>query len=117
MQPNPDHALEQNESPIARVFKAELLPELMAIHDSLWTKCRLSGRIKDYKAFAGALKQLGQQVGDVALLSYVGELQDAIEGFNVRRINTALDLYPDLLERSRRQAHAARDGKPGAPNV
>lgn len=112
-----DQALAPGNSPIAQVFKLELLPELMAIHNSLWTQSRLSGRVNDYKAFAAALKQLGLQAGDTALLGYVSELQDAIEAFNVRRINTALDLYPELLERSRRQVPVARDGKPDSPHV
>ena len=83
-------------------FQFELLPELLEIRDTLWTPCRISARINDYKAFADALHQLGLQHSDGLLLGYVGELQQAIDAYNVRRINTVLDVFPELLEQSRR---------------
>ncbi len=87
-----------------QAIKSRLLPELQTIYDTLWTQCRISSRVNDYKAFADALYQLGLEQSDGVLLGYVGELQQAIDAYNVRRINAALDVYPELLENSRRRS-------------
>ncbi|MDD2534560.1 MAG: ATP-binding protein, partial [Eubacteriales bacterium] len=97
-------ANQSSEIAAASVVQIHLLPDLLDIHDSLWTQCRLSSRINDYRSFAKAIKELASQHNDVALMAYVSELEIAIASFNVRWINSQLDLFPELLENSRNQA-------------